>query len=67
MRRRCLRLEVDPSLCVFRKTWAAKGREFEIVASEVNPGKGLFINELAAEMQCGTERAHQVWLAVSVQ
>ena len=47
MRRRVWRLEVDPSLCVFRKIWAAEGREFEIVAGEVNPLKDLFYERVS--------------------
>ena len=51
-------LEVDPSLCVFRKIWAAEGRAFEMIAGDVNPGKSFFINELFAYMQYWTEGAH---------
>ena len=50
MRRRGLRLEVGPSLCVFRKIWAAEGRAFEMVDRDVDPGKRFFINELVADL-----------------
>ena len=39
--------EFAPSLCVFGKIWATDGREFEIDASKVNPGKSLFMSGLA--------------------
>jgi len=57
MRRRGLRLEVDPSLYVFREIWAANGRESEIAASEVHPGKRFFINGLAVDMRRWTEES----------
>jgi len=57
MRQRGWRLEVDPSHCVFRKIWAVKGREFEIVASEVNLGKRFFMSGLAVDMRRWTEES----------
>ena len=57
MKQRGWRIEVDPSLCVFREIWAAKGREFEIVASEVNLGKRFFMSGLAVDMRRWTEES----------
>ena len=44
-----------------------EGRAFEIVAAEINPGKGFFIKELATNMQYWTEAAHLGWLAIFSQ
>jgi len=67
MRRRGLRLEVDPSLCVFLEIWAAEVREFKIVDGEVNSGKGFFISESAADKHRWTEEARYGWLGVGSQ
>jgi len=67
VRRRGWRLEVDPSLWVFREIRAAEGREFEIVNGEVNPLKDLFYEGLAAHMQRWTEEARYGWLGVGLQ
>ena len=56
--------EVAPSLCVFGKIWATDGREFEIDASKVNPGKSFFMSGLATHMRRRTEEARYGWLAV---
>ena len=43
--------EVDPSLSVFSKIWAAEDTEIESFAGDGNSDKRFFMNQLGGEMQ----------------
>ncbi len=59
------KLEVDPSLWVFREILGEIGRQSEMVASHANLDKSLVANELASNIQYWIGRAHLEWLDVS--